>query len=267
MVRWIAIILLLSFPLQASAALNAHWKLQDNAASTTIVATVGANGTLTNAGNTSGRSVAGPGTLLPLAISFDGADDYVEATTSNTAILQNKSFATLAFWVKIAAADTTGTHRVAYVSTDTSTTTRAGIHFDSTGHIVVSARAGDGESAQSKTSSSSYDDNLWHHVLAVIDYAGDAITIYVDGVAVSATGTISFTASATGNTASARVRIANDATNYTKAYVADVRVYDSNESANAAAIMAEAGVDKIDPLSVSIPGSSKDPLTSTVPGL
>lgn len=48
---------------------------QDNAASTTVVATP-SNGTLTNAGNTSASSVTGPGGSLPLALSFDGTDDY-----------------------------------------------------------------------------------------------------------------------------------------------------------------------------------------------
>jgi len=53
-------------------------KLQDNAASTTVVAAVGSNGTLTGAGNTSASSAVGPGGLLPLSLTFDGTNDYVD---------------------------------------------------------------------------------------------------------------------------------------------------------------------------------------------
>jgi hypothetical protein len=54
-----------------------HWKCQDNAPSTNVVGEVGGDGTLTNAGNTSASSVAGPGGQLPLALNFDGVNDFV----------------------------------------------------------------------------------------------------------------------------------------------------------------------------------------------
>ncbi len=67
-----------------------HCPLQDNAANTTVAETVGHNnGTLTGAGNTSASSVAGPGGLYPLALNFDGVDDWVASSwdsglTTNT---------------------------------------------------------------------------------------------------------------------------------------------------------------------------------------
>lgn len=58
--------------------LTNQWALQDDAASTTVVDGPGVDdGTLTNAGNTSASSVAGPGGDFPKALSFDGTDDYV----------------------------------------------------------------------------------------------------------------------------------------------------------------------------------------------
>lgn len=49
--------------------------LQDNAASTVVVAQTGTNGSLVNAGNTSASSAVGPGVSLPLGLSTDGIDD------------------------------------------------------------------------------------------------------------------------------------------------------------------------------------------------
>lgn len=255
----------------ARAAITAQWKLQDNAASTTVVATVGADGTLTNAGNTSASSsTPGPGTLLTRYMSFDGVNDRVVATTSNGAATQNKALITLCCWVYTTTADTTGNHRILYASNGTAAgNTRVSIGMNTSGQITGIARAGDAEPGQTKTSSSSYDDGAWHHVAVVFDYAADAITIYVDGASVSSTGTISFTASATSNTAALSTTMASaNTTDIFKGRIADCRIYDSDESANLSAIIAEKDLTGlIDPLSTSIPGSSNDPLTGTIPGL
>lgn len=224
-----------------SAALVAQWKLQDNAASTTVVATVGSNGTLTNAGNTSASTTTGPGTLLTSALLFDGVNDHVSALTGNAAVLQNKAIFTMGCWFKCSTADTTGNHRLMFVSTGTANnTTRGSIQINTTGQILCYARAGDAEGLQSKTTTNSYDDNAWHHVAFVANIASDGITIYVDGTSVAQTGSPAFSATATENTASLGLTLAN-AFNVEpfKGSLADCRIYDSNESANLAAIMAE----------------------------
>lgn len=222
-------------------ALVADWLLQDNAASTTVVAAVGSNGTYTNAGNTSaGTALDGPGTSLTRSLIFDGAGDYVGASSGNGACIQNKSIATLCCWFKCSTSDTTASaHRLVYVST-AANLTRAGINLNSTGQILAQARAGDGESVQTKTSTNSYDDGSWHHIAAVFDYAGDAITIYVDGTSVAQSGTISFTATATSNTASQYLYLGSDVTpNNYKGRLSRCSIYDSDESANLATIIAE----------------------------
>lgn len=264
-------LLLMSAPAEVWAALGAHWKLQDNAASTVVVATVGSNGVLGDAGNTSAVSgTPGPGTALTRYMAFDGINDAIYATTGNTAVLQNKAAFTLCCWFRMTTTDTDSDDRLMYVSNGSATNaTRASIGCNSSGQIICVARAGDGESAQSKTTDNSYDDSTWHHVAMVVDIAADTITIYIDGSSVSSTGTISFTASSTSNTASQSVTLAiNNFTNPYKGRLADCRIYDSNESANLSAIMAEKDIAAlIDPLSTSIPGSSADPLTGTIPGL
>jgi len=201
---------------------------------------------------------------------LDGTDDYVSALTGNSAVLQNKSTFTLACWFKVASGDTTGDHRFIYVSSGAAASAfRAAIGINTSGQLTASAKAGDGEGTQGETTSNSYDDDTWHHMAAVVDIAGDAITIYVDGASVASSGTSSFTASATSNTASLALNCGSaNATQYYKGRLADCRIYDSNESANLSAIMAEKDIAAlIDPLSTSIPGSSADPLTGTIPGL
>lgn len=266
----LSIAISLSLTEECWSALNAHWKLQDNAASTTVVATVGSNGTLTGAGNTSASTgTPGPGTLLTRYLSFDGTDDRVVASTSNGGIVRNKAVVTLCCWFKVAAADTTGLHCLQYASVNGSGNARASIYINSTGQLISYARAGDAESAQNKVSTNSYDDDSWHHAAVVINYASDTITIYVDGSSVAQTGTISFTAAATSDTDSTNVILASSvSTERFKGKLADCRFYDSNESSNLSAIIAEKDLTGlIDPLSSSIPGNTIDPLTGTIPGL
>ena len=69
---------------------------QNNAASTNVVATP-ADGTLTGAGNTIDSSVPGPGKGLPLALEFDGSNDY--ATTPS--VTASGQAATYAMFVKL----------------------------------------------------------------------------------------------------------------------------------------------------------------------
>lgn len=253
----------------AFAALAARWNLQDNAASTTIVAATGTNASLTGAGNTSASSVTpGPGTTLTRAISLDGTDDYIYAFNGTSTATKNKSVVTICCWFKVSSADTTGNHRLVYITGNTGNE-RAVIGITTAGIIFINARAGDAESNQQKLTSSAYDDNNWHHVAAVINYASDTITIYVDGSNVSQSGTISFTATATSNTDSSAVNLGSAAlANYFKGQLADCRVYDSDESANISTIRADAGgISVIDPMSSTVPGVSRSPITGTIPGL
>lgn len=229
-------------PLAFADLPDAKHLLQDNAASTTVVAAIGTDGTLSGAGNTSASTYTpGPGTYLTRALTFDGTDDKVNATTGNSAVLQNKSVATIALWFKTTTGDTTGTHTLMIVGVNGGGLSRSGLFLNSSGQLLCYGRAGDGESAQVKTSTNTYDDGNWHHAAAVTDYAADTITLYVDGGSVAASGTISFTGTATANTASSNILFGGGVTNeYFKGQLADCRIYDSNESANIAAIMAEA---------------------------
>lgn len=58
--------------------LTVHFNLADNAASTTVVATVGTNGTLAGGDNTSVLHSAGPNSAIADALNFNGVDDTVD---------------------------------------------------------------------------------------------------------------------------------------------------------------------------------------------
>ncbi len=202
-----------------------HWELQDNAASTTVVATVGTNGTLTNSGNTSASSVTGPGGSYPLALSLDGTNDFINVTTGNSAAFQNVGAWTIACWLKTSAS--TGT--VVSGSATTAGLFRAGISI-STGTFVASSRSTNAGTLYGRATVATYNDGTWHHVAGVVDIANDTIDLYVDGSLIASTtltnGTIAWTTTATDNDASAAVRLGqyNGAT-YFNGSMADVRFY------------------------------------------
>jgi hypothetical protein len=236
----LTLILIVVLQPSSYAALTAHWTLQDNAGNFTVAAAVGSGGTLEGGSFTSAVSnTPGPSSTLTRYFLLDGTDDYVSATTGNTGATQNKAILTLCCWFKVASGDTTGNHRLIFANNGTVLgTTRVLLGINTSGQLACAARAGDGESAQAKTSSSSYDDNTWHHAAAVIDYANDTITLYIDGASVSSTGTISFTGSASSNTASLSVYLGKTQSGeFYKGGFADCRIYDSDESANLGSIM------------------------------
>lgn len=229
MKRLLAVIAFLCLPTAVHGqALVLDFPLQDNLASTVVDAVVGTDGVWVGAGNTSASSgTPGPTTPLPRYLTFDGTNDRVTASTGNVAIIKNKAAVTVTCWFKTTAGDTTGTHTLVFASVNGSGNTRAGLFLDTNGKVFCYARAGDGESVQSKTTTSGYDDNNWHHAAAVIDYAADTITLYVDGTSVAQSGTIAFTGTATANTNSTNVMVGGGvSSDWFKGQLAGARFYD-----------------------------------------
>jgi hypothetical protein len=66
------------------SALEGWWKLQDDAANTSVADSSGKgySGTLTNAGNTAASTVAGPNSWLGKAIDLDGVNDFISVSGS-----------------------------------------------------------------------------------------------------------------------------------------------------------------------------------------
>ena len=75
----------------------------------------------------------------------------------------------------------------------------------------------------------------WHYVSAVIDYAGDSLVVYVDGVAQALSGAVSFTNTATPNTDSSYGAIGSNeagANSFFDGSIDEVRIADTARSAD-----------------------------------
>ncbi len=80
-------------------SLLAHWRCQDNAASTVVAATVGSNATLQGGDNTSTISeVNGPGTALTRSLHLNGTDDWIQIADLSASLGTNASFC---MWIRL----------------------------------------------------------------------------------------------------------------------------------------------------------------------
>lgn len=198
-------------------ALIQHWKCQDNAASTVVVATVGTDAALVGGDNTSVKASAGPGTALTNAFDLNGSDDAVDVSAAAISFAGGTALS-LALWFwrdgatsnQLLGTSGTGNNSVSFQSA-TVIRVRTVVSSDFT---VASVSTG-----------------AWHHLL-VTRTTGNSVRLFVDGVE-SSTGALSNTATVSYN----RIGLSN--ASFFDGRICDVRVYNSDESANVAAIMAE----------------------------
>lgn len=198
-------------------ALTQQWKCQDNAASTTIVATVGTNATLAGGNNTADITTTGPGTALTAALDLDGSADYGDFSASSVSFAADTAFS-FALWFNLDATTVQGFFGIAASNNST-------IRLASSTSILV--RTG----ANSTFTIPAVNTGTWYHLL-VTRTAGNSLRLFLDGVE-SSTGALS------NNGVFAPTWFGNQNGNFLNGRVADARVYNSDESANVAAIMAE----------------------------
>jgi hypothetical protein len=196
-------------------ALVEHLKCQDNAASTTVIATVGSNGTLVGGDNTSAKSeVDGPGTALTRSFNLNAIDDAV--TYSGTTFGDEVAFS-FAGWAKCA--DTNG-----QIFGHTTDNNRAGKISDTSVRIITDGGA-------TSFTVPSLGTGTWHHFL-ITRTAGNSVRVFVDKVESSSgaqTRGGMFVINAFGIAAGG----------FIDANVCDLRVYNTDESANVVAIYNE----------------------------
>jgi hypothetical protein len=199
-------------------ALIQHWKLDDNAASTTVVATVGTNGTLEGGDNTSVKhSATGPGTAITSSFDLNGTDDAIDISGASLSFAAGSAFS-LSFWAKWDAA----TGRV------------FGAVGANTNRVIKSSATAfilNASGAANTFTVPSMDTTSWYHVL-VTRTTGDAIRLFLDGVE-SSTGSITVAQTF----APTRIGLSN--ATYNDGKLAWVKVFDSDESANVATLFAE----------------------------
>jgi hypothetical protein len=184
-------------------------------------------------GNTSTTTTPG---RIGQALEFDGTDDYILLGNA-TNLARNVSAATVAAWVK-SDLNNAKDRILVDITTGTVLSSRFEIKDRSNadiGNFHVGGRAGDGESWQEEVTTTAPLTRGWHHIVGIIDYFGDDIKIYVDGVEQLTSGTPSFVAESTSDTAPLGAYIGVDGDGSGQEFdglIDDVRIYNRALSAS-----------------------------------
>ena len=199
-------------------ALIQHWKLDDNAASTTIVATVGTNGTLGGGDNTADKTVSGPGGSITAGLSFNGTDDYIDISGAGLSFASGSDFSVSA-WFRSVSGNAGIIGRSAHLvnnsmrsTSDTNIRVRLGADVDFTVPSLGTT---------------------WHHCLFVKDTSNNG-RLFLDGTESSSGSQAMGTATMNSNRLGG-----NFSTTNFSVELAGVKIFDTDESANVAALYAE----------------------------
>jgi hypothetical protein len=175
-----ALLLLPSFvSADISADVAAYWTFDDDNTTGINPADVTGNG---HGGTGTGVTAGATGKILE-AFTYDGADDYITVSNSDTSDFSTSDF-TMAGWFKF---DNLGVaDRILWSSTQ-ATISAGTINYDA---LVTSAGS---VGCQQRTSSSANKNNFWsygsvlntsqyHHIACVYDTTGSKLQLYVNGV-------------------------------------------------------------------------------------
>jgi hypothetical protein len=201
--------------------LLAHWKLDDNAASSVVVATVGANGTLVGGDNTNLKRVTGPGVGIPYGMNFNGVDDYVDISAQAFSVADLQAYS-VSFWARWAAISNVSS----ILGDPTSNNSRIRKILATTTRIYNSG------STVSVTFTHQDTTTVWRHYLFARNAGVNQIGCWVDGV-FSSSGILGLS----GGYAPTRIGFGGGAFN--NGEIAWIKLFDSDESANVAALYAE----------------------------
>jgi hypothetical protein len=193
--------------------LLAHWPLNDNAASTTVVATVGTNGTL-NGGD---KTLAGPGGSITAGLQMNGTDDYIDVASTGLVFASGDVWS-VSWWAKRG----DGVEQRWIGGTSFS-------WIKGNGGGSVQYTSGGGGSKNYTTPSQG---TAWHHFLMTHD-ASNNVRLWMDGTESSA-GTQN---QAGGYWAEQIGVVGGD--QFSNAAFAQVKVFNSEESGNVATLYAE----------------------------
>ncbi|MBN1977525.1 MAG: DUF2341 domain-containing protein, partial [Anaerolineae bacterium] len=140
---------------------------------------------------------------------FDGFNDYVDLG-SGLAVLNGVGQATLSAWIR--PDDLAGRNDIIAISVGGSPPTNASRAslYRSGNEAGIIARAPDSQGMNSIDTISNSVSLNWHYVVAVIDYSGNTVAIYVDGVSQPLSGFPSFEAPTTSNTNSANAALGSE---------------------------------------------------------
>jgi hypothetical protein len=181
----------------------------------------------TNAGTTNaGGYIAG-------ARDFNGINQHVNLG-ANQPFLNNASGATISAWVN---ADSTSNETLLAFSVGGPLTGFSRATLDLVAdQITLIGRSTDSETGrQLQAAPGLFSTGAWHYLTGVIDYAGDRLAIYVDGIQVASAGGVGFASAATPGTDSTRSVMGADESLSVNRYngrLDEVRLADSAHTAD-----------------------------------
>lgn len=163
-------------------SLIAHYKLNDNLATTNVVASVGSNGSLVGGDNTQDLSESGK---INRAMHFDGSSDYVDISTAPLDKDYASAQGSICCWAKNDSSSPAGYQYI--IGRNAAGTNEGDIAIylnDNTnkiGGIIESSG-----STSSATANSVLSDTNWHHY--IFTWSSTQTAFYVDGVKQTTTG-------------------------------------------------------------------------------
>lgn len=199
-------------------ALILHLPMDDNAASTTVVAAVGTNGVLEGGDNTSAKTTAGPGGIIAAGFDLNAVDDAINISANSLSFGSGSAWS-MSGWCK----------------SDGVVSRFVGIAGGLTDRIL---KVNDTLIRINNNSGSNFDYTVasigttdWWHLL-VTKTAGDSMRVFKNGVE-SSTSAQSFTGSFSPT------YIGRQTTNFHDGKLSYFKFFNSDESANAATLYAE----------------------------
>lgn len=226
-------------------ALIRHIPFGDSFANTTVTGPIGGNGALLGGDNTSAHRVAGPGPSVPHAFDFNGVDDYVYFSSGFTVGTQ----VTLSAWIYLDSySNNAGGNDYGYrmivegVDAGNANINDGGIYLGVSGTsngVLQGAVNWDGTVSAAnrcQLNGSVVPLGQWHHVMFTVN--GNTCKLFQNGVQ---TGTNTFTNIGIYDPATWLIgKFGTPALNgYFDGKIAQVKIFDTDESANVATLYAE----------------------------
>jgi hypothetical protein len=201
----------------ATDHLVGYWPCDDNAASTTIVASVGSNGTLQGGDNTEDKDNADA--VQGTSLLMNGTDDYLDFDSALGDLADTDKF-TVSFWFKPNFAYNVGSDEGIFEISDGTDVVQLEYNA-TTDNFILTVNLTSSATISTAAYTSDAELQRWHHCMIAIDASQEVAVLVMDGQVVG----VDNTAQAWGSTPN-EFTIGYDGNSYGPVYVDNVALYD-----------------------------------------